>query len=134
VVTSEKPSAVLLDRSLARFSLRLDAWRRQARCSQYDDWALVDSTLFGERSSGDRDYSRMTLAELRARRLCWGCEVRAECLEDAVASGDTAGVRGGLLPGERRAVRHLHQEQQAGLLNELFRRRVRAVLRRSEMP
>lgn len=37
-----------------------------------------------------------------AKRICRGCPVRDECLEDALARGDRFGVWGGLSDRERR--------------------------------
>jgi WhiB family redox-sensing transcriptional regulator len=37
----------------------------------------------------------------QAREICSRCTVRAECLEDAKAQGDTFAIRGGLTPAER---------------------------------
>lgn len=36
-----------------------------------------------------------------AKQICAGCPVRAECLEDALKTGDRFGVRGGLSERER---------------------------------
>jgi WhiB family transcriptional regulator, redox-sensing transcriptional regulator len=40
-----------------------------------------------------------------AKAVCMQCEVRAECLEWALATGQDAGVWGGMSEEERRAVR-----------------------------
>ena len=37
-----------------------------------------------------------------ARDLCFTCTVRTECLDDALATHDKWGVRGGMSPNERR--------------------------------
>jgi len=41
-----------------------------------------------------------------AKRVCLACEVRTECLDDALANSDRMGVWGGLSERERRRVRH----------------------------
>ena len=41
----------------------------------------------------------------RAKAICAQCEVRPECLEWAMATGQDAGVWGGLSEDERRALR-----------------------------
>lgn len=41
----------------------------------------------------------------RAKAVCMQCPVRAECLEWALATGQDAGVWGGLSEEERRALR-----------------------------
>jgi WhiB family redox-sensing transcriptional regulator len=40
-----------------------------------------------------------------ARAICMRCDVKAECLEWAMATGQDAGVWGGLSEDERRALR-----------------------------
>jgi WhiB family redox-sensing transcriptional regulator len=40
-----------------------------------------------------------------AKAICMSCEVRGECLEWAMATGQDAGVWGGLSEEERRALR-----------------------------
>ena len=39
-----------------------------------------------------------------AKRLCAGCPVRVECLEDALAAGEKFGIRGGKTVRERRMI------------------------------
>ena len=41
----------------------------------------------------------------RAKAVCFQCEVRGECLDWAMATGQDAGVWGGLSEDERRALR-----------------------------
>jgi len=41
----------------------------------------------------------------RAKRICAGCEVRAECLEMALAGNEKYGIWGGLGEGDRRRLR-----------------------------
>lgn len=40
----------------------------------------------------------------KARRICACCPVRVACLEDALATGDRWGMRGGLSPRQRRQI------------------------------
>lgn len=44
-------------------------------------------------------------AAITARRICAGCEVKAECLEYALARGERHGIYGGYSERERRAMR-----------------------------
>lgn len=37
-----------------------------------------------------------------AKRVCMACDVRTECLEDALATGERFGIRGGKSEQERR--------------------------------
>jgi WhiB family redox-sensing transcriptional regulator len=62
-------------------------WRDSALCAQTDPEAF-----FPERGGSTRE----------AKRICSGCEVRAECLEYALAHDDRFGVWGGLSERERR--------------------------------
>lgn len=62
-------------------------WRDRALCRETDPEAF-----FPEKGAPPRD----------AKRICMGCEVRAECLEFALATGQPYGVWGGASERERR--------------------------------
>lgn len=47
----------------------------------------------------------------RARAVCMGCSVRAECLEWALSTGQDAGVWGGLSEEERREIRRARRKE-----------------------
>jgi WhiB family redox-sensing transcriptional regulator len=67
-----------------------DAWRLDALCAETDPEAF-----FPEKGGSTRE----------AKRVCTGCEVRAECLEYALANDERFGIWGGLSERERRRVR-----------------------------
>ena len=50
-----------------------------------------------------------------AKAICMQCEVRAQCLEWALATGQDAGVWGGLSEEERRALRRARRREAAGI-------------------
>ena len=62
-------------------------WRDHALCNQTDPDAF-----FPEKGGSPRE----------AKKVCRGCEVRAECLEYALANDERFGVWGGLSARERR--------------------------------
>ena len=62
-------------------------WRSAALCAQTDP-----EIFFPERGRSTRE----------AKMICWGCPVREACLDDALATGEGFGVRGGLSERERR--------------------------------
>lgn len=64
-----------------------DDWRDYALCQEVDPEAF-----FPEKGGSTRD----------AKRICSRCEVKAECLEDALEHHERFGVRGGLSERERR--------------------------------
>lgn len=65
-------------------------WREQALCAQ------TDSELFFPPKGG---------STRAARRVCAACQVRTECLADALACRDVEfGVRAGTTPRQRRAM------------------------------
>ena len=66
------------------------AWQDQALCAQTDPEAF-----FPEKGGSTRE----------AKRICSGCEVRAECLEYALAHDERFGIWGGLSERERRRLR-----------------------------
>ena len=67
-----------------------ESWRLSALCGETDPEAF-----FPEKGGSTRD----------AKRVCTGCEVRAECLEFALANDERFGIWGGLSERERRRLR-----------------------------
>ncbi len=74
-------------REPARPGRRGGGWRDLALCAQ------VDPELFFPEKGG---------SFRAAKRVCAGCEVRAECLQDALDRRELFGVWGGLSERERR--------------------------------
>jgi WhiB family transcriptional regulator, redox-sensing transcriptional regulator len=66
------------------------SWQQRALCAETDP-----ETFFPDRGGSTRE----------AKRICTGCEVRAECLEYALANDERFGVWGGLSEQERRRLR-----------------------------
>jgi WhiB family redox-sensing transcriptional regulator len=50
-----------------------------------------------------------------AKAICAQCEVRVPCLEWALATGQDAGVWGGMSEEERRALRRARRRESAGM-------------------
>ena len=75
-------------RQAARLGQR-PAWHDLARCAETDP-----EMFFPEKGESVRP----------AKRVCAGCEVRAECLQDALDRGERFGVWGGLSERERRVL------------------------------
>jgi WhiB family redox-sensing transcriptional regulator len=67
-----------------------ETWRQDALCAETDPEAF-----FPEKGGSTRE----------AKRVCTGCDVRAECLEYALASDERFGIWGGLSERERRRLR-----------------------------
>ena len=65
-------------------------WQERALCAQTDPEAF-----FPEKGGSTRE----------AKRICSGCEVRAECLEYALAHDERFGIWGGLSERERRRLK-----------------------------
>ena len=65
-------------------------WQERALCAQTDPEAF-----FPEKGGSTRE----------AKRICLGCEVRAECLEYALANDERFGIWGGLSERERRKLK-----------------------------
>jgi WhiB family redox-sensing transcriptional regulator len=65
-------------------------WQERALCAQTDPEAF-----FPEKGGSTRE----------AKRICAGCDVRAECLEYALAHDERFGIWGGLSERERRRLR-----------------------------
>jgi WhiB family redox-sensing transcriptional regulator len=66
------------------------SWQERALCAQTDPEAF-----FPEKGGSTRE----------AKRICTGCEVRAECLEYALAHDERFGIWGGLSERERRRLK-----------------------------
>jgi WhiB family redox-sensing transcriptional regulator len=71
------------------------AWQERALCAQTDPEAF-----FPEKGGSTRE----------AKRVCTGCDVRAECLEYALTNDERFGIWGGLSERERRRLRLLRRE------------------------
>jgi len=65
-------------------------WQERGLCAQTDPEAF-----FPEKGGSTRE----------AKRICTGCEVRAECLEYALAHDERFGIWGGLSERERRKLK-----------------------------
>jgi len=68
----------------------LMGWQDRALCAQTDPEAF-----FPEKGGSTRE----------AKKVCAGCEVRAECLEYALANDERFGIWGGLSERERRKLK-----------------------------
>jgi WhiB family transcriptional regulator, redox-sensing transcriptional regulator len=66
------------------------AWQSDSLCAQTDPEAF-----FPEKGGSTRD----------AKKICASCEVRAQCLEYALANDERFGIWGGLSERERRKLR-----------------------------
>jgi len=66
------------------------AWQERALCAQTDPEAF-----FPEKGGSTRE----------AKKVCAACEVRAECLEYALANDERFGIWGGLSERERRKLK-----------------------------
>ncbi|GGC11457.1 WhiB family transcriptional regulator [Cellulomonas carbonis] len=65
-------------------------WQERALCAQTDPEAF-----FPEKGGSTRE----------AKKVCLGCDVRAECLEYALANDERFGIWGGLSERERRKLK-----------------------------
>ena len=66
------------------------SWHADALCAQTDPEAF-----FPEKGGSTRD----------AKRICTGCNVKAQCLEYALANDERFGIWGGLSERERRKLK-----------------------------
>ena len=66
------------------------SWQERALCAETDPEAF-----FPEKGGSTRE----------AKKICTGCEVKAECLEYALANDERFGIWGGLSERERRRIK-----------------------------
>jgi WhiB family transcriptional regulator, redox-sensing transcriptional regulator len=81
-------------------------WVHHARCKDEDP-----ELFFPVGTTGPA-----TAQMAAAKAICMSCPVRAECLEWAMATGQDAGVWGGLSEDERRALRRARRRGEASRL------------------
>ncbi|RBY77816.1 WhiB family transcriptional regulator [Geodermatophilus sp. TF02-6] len=81
---------VFADLWTAGLEADVQAWQERALCAETDPEAF-----FPEKGGSTRE----------AKKICTGCEVRAECLEYALANDERFGIWGGLSERERRRLR-----------------------------
>lgn len=90
---TERPSETMAD-VLSLFDEEQDdlllGWQERALCAQTDPEAF-----FPEKGGSTRE----------AKRVCQGCEVKAECLDYALANDERFGIWGGLSERERRKLK-----------------------------
>nr|WP_269799846.1 MULTISPECIES: WhiB family transcriptional regulator [Pseudofrankia] len=88
---AERPIlAEVIDIGLGDLLGEVMEWQERALCAQTDPEAF-----FPEKGGSTRE----------AKRICSGCEVRAECLEYALANDERFGIWGGMSERERRKQR-----------------------------
>lgn len=74
----------------------LTDWHESALCAQTDPEAF-----YPEKGGTTRP----------AKKVCQACPVQTECLEDALATDERFGIRGGLSERQRRALKKQRSEQ-----------------------
>ena len=82
--------ADVFDAGLPGADVEDQSWQERALCAETDPEAF-----FPEKGGSTRE----------AKRICTGCEVRAECLEYALTMDERFGIWGGLSERERRRLR-----------------------------
>ena len=73
--------------------MEMDSWPTMAKCRGMQDDLFPDGA-----------------DQKRARTICYGCEVRAECLAEALDNRIEWGVWGGMTERERRRLLRQHSE------------------------
>lgn len=71
-------------------------WKDSALCAQTDP-----ELFYPEKGSSTKE----------ARKVCVSCEVRSECLEEALANNERFGIWGGLSERERRKLKKRESDQ-----------------------
>ncbi|OMQ14765.1 transcription factor WhiB [Modestobacter sp. VKM Ac-2676] len=82
--------ATVHDGGFPGFDAEEQGWQENALCAETDPEAF-----FPEKGGSTRE----------AKKICTGCDVRAECLEYALSNDERFGIWGGLSERERRRLR-----------------------------
>lgn len=96
---SDQPEGVDTDLAAKRLLAALYSdlgWQERALCAQTDP-----EQFFPEKGGSTRE----------AKRICGRCEVRAECLDAALANDERYGIWGGSSERERRNIQRLETTQ-----------------------
>ena len=90
--TAAGPELALVDLGVSGLFVEdeQESWQERALCAQTDPEAF-----FPEKGGSTRE----------AKKICTGCEVKAECLEYALANDERFGIWGGLSERERRRIK-----------------------------
>ena len=80
----------VFDAGMDGLAIEAQTWHERALCAETDPEAF-----FPEKGGSTRE----------AKKICTGCEVRAECLGYALANDERFGIWGGLSERERRRLR-----------------------------
>lgn len=75
-------------------------WRLSAACDGMDTDIWFPVSESGKFTNGGRRPENAAVQA--AKGICGMCEVRQACLEDAIAVGDSYGIRGGMTAAERK--------------------------------
>jgi WhiB family redox-sensing transcriptional regulator len=78
-------------------------WVHRARCKDVDPELFFPVGTTGPAAAQIDD----------AKAVCMGCDVRLQCLEWALATGQDAGVWGGTSEEERRSIRRARRREAA---------------------
>jgi WhiB family transcriptional regulator, redox-sensing transcriptional regulator len=81
-------------------------WLHRARCKDEDPELFFPIGTTGPAAAQTE----------AAKSICMRCDVRLQCLEWAMATGQDAGVWGGLSEEERRALRRARRRSELGRL------------------
>jgi WhiB family transcriptional regulator, redox-sensing transcriptional regulator len=87
---SAQPAPLFAGLWTAGLEADAQSWQERALCAETDPEAF-----FPEKGGSTRE----------AKKICTGCEVKAECLEYALANDERFGIWGGLSERERRRLR-----------------------------
>src|SRR3712207_846147 len=88
--SADRPELGLMGMLGAALQDEAQSWQERALCAETDPEAF-----FPEKGGSTRE----------AKKICTGCEVKADCLEYALANDERFGIWGGLSERERRRLR-----------------------------
>lgn len=110
-----------------------NSWRQHGACLNHfdpDAWFVDRVYLPSEKNQSSRtDFASLDRAAM-ALAVCASCPVRAECLQDSLATEETVcyGITGGLMPAEKMRLAGMREAGYFYRTAKAFERRMRAYI------
>ncbi|MFI9845082.1 WhiB family transcriptional regulator [Nonomuraea sp. NPDC051941] len=96
---------------LTRQELLEDGWRTRSACKDMHPNVFYPPAPDEPKQKPAPGRKLPVYNEAKAKRICRGCPVRTECVDDALRRGDMSGMHGGLTEEEKVSERRKRQRR-----------------------